>query len=538
MSDNDTNLNVDSGEGLTPDTQPTTDDQTPVQPNYVPPAPDLDSALGGPGSINDLENRAASTPQVGAVAQAAQQGQQPTGTTGGKSFVGRVVSALENHLLGAGEGLMTRGIPGAIVGAANPNIPAQQISDAQAMRAAKVRMANDQAADFAVKLAIDQHALSRLPIAERQAQESADADREDVYQKSGLTPIAAGPASAADQIVQNVMESRSDDGQNGVPPLAILHAPGGQVHVYDLSRLGTDNQTNYKALQDFANLSGIPAPSWQDWTNGKPAMRIALMDAKAKYMSPVAPSDPKAAQALIGRYESDLAAYQLRNPNSTTDNDPNISWFKNTISRLQQQGLQHFKNATNELTQAAVQKKTALAAVGPAKVENMVVGTMPDGSQVAGTAQDLQASGATGIVKLPAAKAGAVQDARTLIAPNGLFAQIQTQLGAMQKSGGLNVATSRWNDFLLNKIGSADDDYTKLHVALDLLSTKMMQVHTGGRGAVAMMEHFKNMADAGKMDTPTLLNALSVEYKYAREMAMIPPKKAAAPAPANVNGGQ
>ena len=90
---------------------------------------------------------------------------------------------------------------------------------------------------------------------------------------------------------------------------------------------------------------------------------------------------------------------------------------------------------------------------------------------------------------------------------------------ASGKLGG--VGQARLNNVMLNKVGS-DPDFAPLADNLSLLSTKLMQVHVGNRGSNEMMDHFKALADAGKMDVPTLIGGLKTEYQYVHGMARLP----------------
>jgi hypothetical protein len=172
---------------------------------------------------------------------------------------------------------------------------------------------------------------------------------------------------------------------------------------------------------------------------------------------------------------------------------------------------------------AAVQKvKIANAVMKP---ENMLVGSMPDGSQVAGTVDDLQAAGATSITKLDADTAKKVIVSRQMIAPNGLFAAIYSDLQTLDKAGKLGVVATRWSNFMTKKVGSGPE-YSKLYADMGLFATALMQAHVGARASAEMLEHFKALADYRISDAATLRAALEVEYNYVTEKAMFPKKKA------------
>ena len=174
-------------------------------------------------------------------------------------------------------------------------------------------------------------------------------------------------------------------------------------------------------------------------------------------------------------------------------------------------------SAKNE---AAANKANAAATAGP-KPENLLFGSLPDGSQVAGTADELKQAGAAGINKLPTTEGAKVVVARQLIAPNGLFNQVAADISKLQSENKLGVAASRFGDFMAGKVGT-DPDFASLRTHMGLLSTALMQAHVGARGSEQMLEHFKNLADYRISDPATLKSALAAEWNYVNEKAMLP----------------
>ena len=152
---------------------------------------------------------------------------------------------------------------------------------------------------------------------------------------------------------------------------------------------------------------------------------------------------------------------------------------------------------------------------------NMMTASMPDGTQVAGTTDELKSAGATGVTKLPAADQSKVGIARQLISPNGLLTNTQKDLAAFKPEELTNVG-NRWNEFEAGTLGSGDPRYIALRTDARLLSTALMQAHVGSRGSESIMEHFSNLADAGKMDGDTLKAAIDNERRYVTEKAMLP----------------
>jgi hypothetical protein len=57
---------------------------------------------------------------------------------------------------------------------------------------------------------------------------------------------------------------------------------------------------------------------------------------------------------------------------------------------------------------------------------------------------------------------------------------------------------------------------------MGLSTTAMMQAHLGSRGGSAMLEHFEDLASAGKMDGTTLRAGFNSEINYMREKAADP----------------
>jgi hypothetical protein len=152
---------------------------------------------------------------------------------------------------------------------------------------------------------------------------------------------------------------------------------------------------------------------------------------------------------------------------------------------------------------------------------NMMTGSLPDGTQIAGTQDELAKAGATGVTKLPAADSSKVSVARQLISPNGLLTNTLKDIAAF-KPEELTAIGNRWNEFEAGTLGSGDPRYVALRTDAKLLSTAMMQAHVGSKGSEGMMEHFANLADAGKMSGDVLKTALETERRYVTEKAMLP----------------
>jgi hypothetical protein len=155
-----------------------------------------------------------------------------------------------------------------------------------------------------------------------------------------------------------------------------------------------------------------------------------------------------------------------------------------------------------------------------------VVGSMPNGEQVAGTVDELKAAGASGIMKLPSSDASKVVVARQLVAPSGLFTAIAADVKNLEAKGKLGIVGSRWGDFLSGKIGN-DPDFGPLKTNMGLLSTALLNVHVGAKGGEGFMHHFEGLANWKVDDAATLKSQLRAEYNYVQHKAMLPSHPAA-----------
>jgi len=173
----------------------------------------------------------------------------------------------------------------------------------------------------------------------------------------------------------------------------------------------------------------------------------------------------------------------------------------------------------------------------------MMVGTMPNGVQVAGTPQELKGAGVTNFTKAGQTMSTQIQQARNLVAPGGLFDAVEKDLSAFTPEE-LNGIGNRWQEF---RLGSwipqlftgkgADPRYVKLRTDLNGLdSTAVMQVHVGQRGGQYMGEHFEDLANAKKFTFDNLKTAVGQERQYIEHRAMKIPKGSAA-SPSNPKGG-
>jgi hypothetical protein len=95
-------------------------------------------------------------------------------------------------------------------------------------------------------------------------------------------------------------------------------------------------------------------------------------------------------------------------------------------------------------------------------------------------------------------------------------------LPRMAKTNQLGPLMGRWNEFMTGTVGKGAD-FVALRDNIKLLQTNLGRIHGGARGggSVQMLNHFKSMADAGRMDEPTLKGALGVFQDWLKGYAGI-----------------
>jgi hypothetical protein len=421
------------------------------------------------------------------------QGTQPdpdagSNVNGWRAVLRGALSGLENHLKGAGEGLITGGIPGAVVGAVSPGMADRAMQYRQQTMQAELqqRQAAARSATQETQFAADNHdvqlAQSQIHLQQLQAawdtmphdfQESLLHEGAEAGQHlidTGISPVFSGSEADAKAQMLARMQVNSD------APLNVTMLPdgAGNFNVFELPSAD-------KPYSHAVTLTIGHDPQGQPITKTFPAGTISI--GRGLNLETAA------------MVEQSKTASKIQTANAT--------------------GI----TAKNE---GAANKSNAQASAAP-KVENLLVGSMPDGSQVAGTQQELQEAGASGITKLPTTEGSKVVVARQLVAPNGLFASVNQDIRELDAKGKLGVAASRWNDFLAGKVGD-EPDFAKLRTDMGLLGTALMQAHVGARGSHEMLEHFKSLADYRISDAATLRSALGREYNYVTEKAMLPRK--------------
>lgn len=164
-----------------------------------------------------------------------------------------------------------------------------------------------------------------------------------------------------------------------------------------------------------------------------------------------------------------------------------------------------------------------------------VTWTDASGRQVAGPESAAKAAGATDLTEMPPQEWRDVQNARFYVQmatkqgdPNKPETMGTLQLvDSLDKDGKLGVLASRWNRLSVRGIGADPGDDPRIVTLLnkaDLQDTLAMLAHFGASGGRSpqMLQHFLDMANAGKMDGLTLKSGIKAVTDYMKDRAMMP----------------
>ena len=113
---------------------------------------------------------------------------------------------------------------------------------------------------------------------------------------------------------------------------------------------------------------------------------------------------------------------------------------------------------------------------------------------------------------LPDVEAPLTSNTRTMIETSGTAKALATEalsiINNKDKIGELGPLSSRWREFSAGKIGASDPEFMRFRtIALDLLPTLIMRMHTGARGNKDLVQKFTNMIGADS-NTPENLRAV------------------------------
>lgn len=192
-----------------------------------------------------------------------------------------------------------------------------------------------------------------------------------------------------------------------------------------------------------------------------------------------------------------------------------------------QQGLV-FKNAMLMMRQESIRDREAMMALTP------VQGIDAQGNPVMANFGEATQSGLRGVTKMESTDVSKVNAARSWMQDiaigdpnanprtNPQQAGINALINDLNAQGKLGPLASRYNDFMAGTWGQGDAEYQALKDKLALSNTLLQNVHVGAKGGWHMLEHFQELANAKKMDAPTLMSGWGTEFDYVRRREMNP----------------
>lgn len=491
-------------------------------------------------------------PQVATAVPAAPAPAQPTSRLG--AILGAVAKTVQTGLAG----IPDKGRPSFVSGLGEG---ARSEQAAQATQnAIKFKTFDDQ-----VRMAELHHQDQKMQLdtqAQQDAHTKAELDNRAFANENGIdydTIANHGPS-----IMDHLTAQTAANGAASVPPGTHVSADGDNIYMPknpDSPQTRDGQKSMYSALAPALGLPSLPQgasfvpPKLMNMlTNkvngfgldGKPishqdlpgilGAEQAQRDSLAK--NGATPAQLKTLDNMIAIHKANLDALDTheagvkakgKQAELDVENSPdNVAAAGKKAASVEQAKLNVTNSPANQdaAARGAAAKSSAEQAAKDAASTKMFVGTDKEGNQIAGTHDDLAAAGAQGVTKLDDDTGKKVVVARQLTSPAGLFAQIRQDMDNLDKKGKLgSSATARFNDAMLQKAGS-DPDYAPLFVHTHLLATALMQAHVGSKGSSDMMEEFKKLADAGKMNSSTLRSSLGAEYNYVHEKAMLPKKQA------------
>lgn len=314
-----------------------------------------------------------------------------------------------------------------------------------------------------------------------------------------------------------------------------------------LQQLGIDTskfpqsfaQVGDQGLQQFEAQLGLHKQIVND-AKTQAETNKANAEAGGAPTSPLGDKIPQLNEALAARYavlnpgQKLPPAFALQ-PNATKADFDRVDKILDATERAQgTKAQQDTANAMREQTLALSQGKNDITPV---------IGTDSSGKTVLASISDAKDLGLTGIMKAGEQEVSKAQAARHWIPLATAQGNTPESMGILplidklDKEGKLGVVASRWNDFMAGKVGAGDPDIAALRTKMGLSTTLLMNAHVGNRGGSYMLEHFQDLANAGKMDASTLRTGVKSELDYIKDRAMLPTPKAGTPQATQGSGG-
>lgn len=291
---------------------------------------------------------------------------------------------------------------------------------------------------------------------------------------------------------------------------------------------------NPDAIKQWVNQAIAGSPKQQEALKNKSQAALADTENQVKQQDLNFGSKvPQLNDALTQRYQvlhpgQALPAPFTLGPNASKSDFDRIDKILEATEKSQ--GTKAQQDTAN-----AMREQTLALSQGKANIQP-VIGTDPNsGKQVMVSKDDADKMGLTDVMKAGEQEATKAQAARHWISLADKKGTSPDNSGILQlidsldKQGKLGVVASRYNDFMAGKVGAGDPEITALRTKMGLSTTLLMNAHVGSRGGSYMLEHFQDLADAGKMNADTLRTGVKSELDYIKDRAMLPESGKQAP---------
>ena len=373
-------------------------------------------------------------------------------------------------------------------------------------RSAQAANANQQAIKFRtfddqVRMAELTHQDQKMQLdtqAQQDAHQTAELNMRAIAQDHGwnFTPSPNhGPA-----VMDHLAAQTALTGSASVPPGSHVSADGQSIYLTqdpDSQKTKDAQKSVYSALAPALGMPGLPpgvdsvppknvnmmtnrangfkldgTPFNHDELPGQIAMEQAQRDNLAK--NGASDAVLKTLDGMINLHQVNLNALdkhaagvkqQTEQATLNAQNSPeSIAGAASKAASTKQSQLDVENTPQNQAAAArgAAAKSAAELAAKNAGSTAMYVSSAKDGSQIAGTSDELTAAGASGVTKLDADTQKKVITARQMIAPNGLFKEVKDDISKLESTGRLGNVASRWNNFMAGKLGD-DPDFAALN---------------------------------------------------------------------------
>lgn len=430
------------------------------------PDPQVQGTPQGPPAANALP-----TPQ----AAPAQPADDPN-THGWRAVLKGALGGLEEHLKGAGKGLITGGIPGAVIGAVAPDMAENAMKFRQQKQQATIKFTNAEAANQVAEAHYRDAQLHQMPAELKIKQEALDNDTAKTWISAGVYPEIVipntneGAHAAADQLMKKY---------GAVPSLVYLHM-GDELVGFDPTKLAS-NTAVLSQVNVLQKVTGGPAYNPASLKNAP--NKTQLTQDAAHLFSPSFPGMDKA-KGLISQYDGYIAKVKMW-PDADPDKATTLQKLQDAKSGLNTAYKSRLEDQNKQaaIRGSAAQNAKAVEVVDPTtNVAKYVSAGEAKAKGLTSSATAFKSEGKT--ASLEDMQVGS-QNARTAIngLKSGLDAQTITQLTAAMRATSPDLL-HQYKDTILEKdLPEDQQNYVSALLNLQERALSLRQIAGQGQGS-------------------------------------------------------